>query len=207
MESFRETSQAFWNYVKILQRKIHWVRSNISLHFNLHGIGSSSPLQIFLRFCCLIQEKRIVAYASLVFLKKFLYISTFSAGFKSNNLSYCAPSSSVLFTVFIIVLPPYLQYIAFSLIPAPLSSIATIFSIVSNPEVISSCCHVMYNQFLHLEKDSKAICWPYSRRHLGSSKARALRVSMKQSSCNGFCVSSQLQTQIPSQTKFRTSPK
>ena len=57
MESFRETSQAFWNYVNILQRKIHWVRSNISLHFNLHGIGSSSPLHIFLRFCCLIQEK------------------------------------------------------------------------------------------------------------------------------------------------------
>ena len=134
MESFRETSQAFWNYVNILQRKIHWVRSNISLHFNLHGIGSSSPLQIFLRFCCLIQEKRIVAYPSLVFLKKFLYICTFSAGFKSNNLSYCAPSSSVLFSVFIIVLPPYLQYIAFSLIPTPLSSVAIIFFIVKNPE-------------------------------------------------------------------------
>ena len=66
-------------------------------------------------------------------LKKISYIFIFSAGIKSNNLSYFAPSLRILFSVLIIVFPPYLQYIAFSLIPTPSSSIATIFFIVASP--------------------------------------------------------------------------
>ena len=93
----------------------------------------SSSLRIFLPWCCLIEEKKIVTDPSIILLKKFPYFWIFSAEFKSNNLSYFAPSLRILFSVLIIVFPPYLQYIAFSLIPTPSSSIATIFFIVTSP--------------------------------------------------------------------------
>lgn len=89
---------------------------NGSKNLQLHGIGLSSFLQIFLRCFCLIQKKKIVTYPTLILLKKFSYICIFSAGFKPYNLSYFASSSSILFSAFIIVSPPCLHYIAFSLI-------------------------------------------------------------------------------------------
>ena len=65
---------------------------------------------------------------------KFSDIYIFSAGIKSNSLPYFALWSSILLSLFFILFPPYLEYIAFSLISTPLSSIATIFLIVTYPE-------------------------------------------------------------------------
>ena len=99
------------------------------LPFNLHGSRPSSSLQIFLRCCCLIQEKKIVTQPSLIFLNKFPDINIFSAGIKSNNLSYFAPSSSILFSVFSSLCFLHI----FSLFLTP-QSIASILLIVTNPE-------------------------------------------------------------------------
>ena len=82
----------------------------------LHGIGPSPSLQVFLRCCSLIYsiEKTSSPSRAYILLKKFSDISIFSAGIKSNNLPYFAIWSSILFRVLIFVLPPYLEYIAFS---------------------------------------------------------------------------------------------
>lgn len=108
--------------------------SSKNLKFNLHGIGPSSSLQMFLCSCCLIQEKKFITQPNLTFLNKFSDIYIFLAGIKSNILSYFAPSSSIPFSVFCSLCFLHSLHIfsvfLFGLFPTPLS-IASILLIMS----------------------------------------------------------------------------
>lgn len=108
--------------------------SSKNLKLNLHGIGPSSSLQMFLCSCCLIQEKKFITQPNLTFLNKFSDIYIFLAGIKSNILSYFAPSSSIPFRVFCSLCFLHSLHIfsvfLFGLFPTPLS-IASILLIMS----------------------------------------------------------------------------
>lgn len=127
----------FYETMKLNETMKCFFSSSKNLKFNLHGIGPSSSLQMFLCSCCLIQEKKFITQPNLTFLNKVSDIYIFLAGIKSNTLSYFAPSSSIPFSVFCSLCFLHSLHIfsvfLFGLFPTPLS-IASILLIVTNPE-------------------------------------------------------------------------